>query len=702
MGENLERESEWTTVRRRRAIPRYPPQSATRTIFVDFLPPGINPQTIRYIFLPHGKISDLVLPLKPRKNCSHRYAFVKFYSSQALLSAIHHENGRKIGNFTLRVNPAKYDTPSIPAKHHHDPRKTHSFLKQQSPLSSPKPATRDHRTYKEASQPSGKANNTQPSTLPNDHQTFNQPKEILEPHPKEFEKEMSNRKVMSSRVLGVETEQVREMIESVEFEGEQHIMIQGKRSKENEELFNRSVLGVANSSSSSELIHDHILAAGVTCLKIKPLGGMLHLITFDSVEDKEAIIESEWLLKWFDDIRNVNKSCAAIWRKTWINIYGMPLSAWCYDNFFKIGNIYGRVVSIDYTRMDCAKVMIITDCLFFINNPLIFAIDEEKFKLFVIEDNSTYPRHMPCDTIPNNTTNQINQEAKPASVSAFSSDEEELPKGSPKAHHWQSSEAEHGEKGNTINLGNDSDINFLDNSASKTPQKSIKTPSPKKIQKPPKYPTPSKTPIKSPNKSQPKSPYQCGLGWNNTNGPFPHSEPTLPSLENLKFSPPSPEPSIPLNLPPDLRPSPTQAPLLSPKTLSYENFSAQQPNNSSPKNKNTTLKSQSSSTSTSGPSVPPGFEQFIPSPIKAHRERKKLRKSQKRKENPQSNPSSSNHTPIHNPLRCPWIGPHDKTADEIIDLGLQMGMNYNGSLSELHSKIRGILARQEQDWTCIQ
>lgn len=172
---------------------------------------------------------------------------------------------------------------------------------------------------------------------------------------------MGKRKVISSKVLGEKTERVREQIASVDFEGEQHILLQGKRSMENEELFTRSVLGVANSSSSSKIIHGHILAEGVTCLRVKPLGGMLHLITFGSVEDKEAIIESQWLIKWFDDICNVNKSCAAIWRKTWINIYGMLLAAWCYDNFFKIGNIYGRVVSVEYSRMDCAKVMIIAD-----------------------------------------------------------------------------------------------------------------------------------------------------------------------------------------------------------------------------------------------------------------------------------------------------------------------------------------------------
>lgn len=42
--------------------------------------------------------------------------------------------------------------------------------------------------------------------------------------------------------------------------------------------------------------------------------------------------------------------------------------------------------------------------------------------------------------------------------------------------------------------------------------------------------------------------------------------------------------------------------------------------------------------------------------------------------------------------------PHDLIASEIIELGLNLGMNFSGPLSDLHEKIMEVLARQEQDW----
>lgn len=96
---------------------------------------------------------------------------------------------------------------------------------------------------------------------------------------------------------------------------------------------------MANSSTPSHILLNYILAAGVNCLNIRPLGGMMHLITFASLEDKVAMIESRWLESWFDHINEVPSSFTPLWRETWIKIYGVPLSAWSYDNFYNIGSV---------------------------------------------------------------------------------------------------------------------------------------------------------------------------------------------------------------------------------------------------------------------------------------------------------------------------------------------------------------------------
>lgn len=57
------------------------------------------------------------------------------------------------------------------------------------------------------------------------------------------------------------------------------------------------------------------------------MGGMLHLISFESFEDKNVFMECKWLLNWFLELGNVNEMSASLWRETWIHIYGVPLIA---------------------------------------------------------------------------------------------------------------------------------------------------------------------------------------------------------------------------------------------------------------------------------------------------------------------------------------------------------------------------------------
>lgn len=198
--------------------------------------------------------------------------------------------------------------------------------------------------------------------------------------------EMSRHRLMSSRVLGEDTVRVRENLTIGDMDGDIVGILKGSICLDNKEMLNRSATGVASSSLSSNSILDHILAEGVTCLTIKPMGGMLHLIVFDTIEDKESMIESKWLQQWFMELRNVNNSCASLWREAWINIFGVPIAAWSYDNYFKIGCIFGRVLSVEYTNFDCARILVLTDCLFKINNKMFFDIEDKRHRVFCSED----------------------------------------------------------------------------------------------------------------------------------------------------------------------------------------------------------------------------------------------------------------------------------------------------------------------------
>ena len=709
---NQRSNEEWFTVRRRRQPSNPPLSTALKTIFIDFLPPDINIQTINFIFLPYGNISDIILPPNLRKNRNHRYAFVKYSSTHSLLSAINHENGRKIGNYKLKVNPAKYDKPSHNFSKPPPPPRQPTYSSNIKPSNQPyKPVTIDHRSFKDVTNPNTSfwkpSHEPHPTTsFPADHpptkpptppeppkQNNLQPNQLLEPIPEMFERNMSKLRVMSSRVLGEETENVRENIDLEEFEGDQIIAIKGCRTDEHDEVFSRSVIAVANSASSSEAIHDHILAEGVNCLRIKPLGGLLHLITFDSAEDKDNLLNSKWLLRWFLELRNVNQKSAALWRKAWITVYGVPLTAWSYEIFFKIGNVYGKVMSIEYSKMDCAKIMIITDCFFRINNPLILDLEGDKFKIFISEENATWVNHnlnCPLSKV---------EQTHPDDVNQMTEDEEQMEERSPKVqvNQWSGKELEV----SPIDLGKD-DNNDLFNVTLESPNKTAKQPSPLKTQKTPQILSPSKPPFSGPknSKNSPISPI----------GPSSKVKTSLPSLDNIQIFSPIPKPTIPSKLNLDsgynlnLSSSPIKNQTGSPQNLTYQNLPIHLKNTSSPLSRKTSSKPHSSSSSISGPSIPPGFENFISTPLKSQREKQRIKKMQKKKERRLHSSSSVLKPPSlpNSPPPLPNEGSFDSIASEIIELGLKMGMNFNGPLSDLHCKIREILIRQNQNWSSGQ
>lgn len=71
-------------------------------------------------------------------------------------------------------------------------------------------------------------------------------------------------------------------------------------------------------------------------------------------------------------------------------MYGVLLSGWGYENFFSIGNIFGRVLSVDHSNFDRAKILIITDCLFNINCEMEIDIEGTLSKIFISENQTQY------------------------------------------------------------------------------------------------------------------------------------------------------------------------------------------------------------------------------------------------------------------------------------------------------------------------
>lgn len=648
----------WIVVNRRK--PRNQQPLASRTCYVNHLPNTITISDISRIFRVHGAIANIHIP-PIQKNPNHKYAFVQFYYPQSLITAIRDENGKKIETHFISVFPAKKDNP-IPKPNfinHQQPPRTTQF--NQNKTQKVQFSMCDNRSYSQVTSPK----NIQETQNPPTHQQVNPTTTMTKPNP-------SKHRRMSSRVLGEMTEKIRDSLGEIDVDSDYAAAIEGKKCEGIVEMLQRSAIAIASSSQSSESILNHILSEGVNCLKIKSMGGMQHLLIFDTFEDKKCMMESEWLLQWFMKITNVNDQSASLWRETWISIYGVPLIAWCYENFFNVGSLLGRVISVNYNEYNCANVCIFTDCLFDINCKLSMKIGEKEYEIFVSEKMQSWTqkpgsvqeiKKQKTDDMSNshvssedeflaNGDNSAAEKTKSHMVTDISTNDEspELPL---QAHFPSPTCNDLGQGEMTLQLTTksrqnkptkSSDIKF---SAPQSSQPHV----PKKFSPDPKRCAGKSNPAQNQSQSSPIN-----------NIKTTNIQIIISPTKNLTSSP------IPTNnkFGPLMRPS--------------------RPNGSS----TSTL----GSSSCSGPLFPPGFEDRIPNHTKmvqVQKRKRKLEKKRKLRLMSKSNQASSAPSVANN-------GPKIIQPEDIIAMANILGLTYNGPISELKEKIEMILENQKQNW----
>ena len=387
-------EPQWKVVKGRK--PGRTPRHASKTCFVNHLPLTCTSLEIAKIFRTHGCIDNIYIPAI-RDSSTSKFAFVKFQYPQSLPTPVRDENGRRMGPNRITVYPAKFDKPSPSS--HRPPKPSLPPPPKSIPKFPLQPSSffRDSRSYKEVTNnaipkpPPQKTSMNTPYQVPKPLSSLLQNpitypfKEHIFPEADLLTPNPSKHRIMNSRVFGEDTKNIRNSLGAIDLNGDYAASLKGSICEDNTELFQRSVIGVAISPQSSHMILDRILSEGVNCLSIKPMGGMLHLISFEYLEDKIAILESKWLEQWFMALREVNENSSTLWRETEIKVYGVPLVSWSYENFYNIGNIFGKVTSVNYQGYECAQIHVLTNCLFEINCKIALEVQGDFFPIYVSE-----------------------------------------------------------------------------------------------------------------------------------------------------------------------------------------------------------------------------------------------------------------------------------------------------------------------------
>lgn len=670
-------ETQWTTIKRKKHRNQH--HQASKTCFINHLPSSITIPEISQIFRTHGAIANIYIPTS-QKNPNHIFAFVQYQYPQSLLTAIRDENGKIVKGSKIIVFPAKYDKPiTYPAQNlQFRTKKTqHPDKTTTTKPNINKPRFRDYRSYREVTKASFPHSNPETNN-PKKTQDLKKTPEVclIKPNP-------SRHRIMSSRCLGEHTEQVRESLKEIDAEDDFAAAIDGERCEENEETLLRSAIGVTDSIHASETIMDHILAEGVNCLSIKTMGGMQHLITFNSLEDKKAMIESKWLERWFIAIRDVNKHSAALWRETWLNVYGTPLIAWGYKNFHKIGSIFGRVKTVLYNNFDCAHILVTTDCLFDINCKIQMQVDEVKYSIFISEKQQVnIQKSSPCEEEMDSDTEEIPVKEVTPSPGKSSFSEKTCP--------MNEKTKSPDKKGDYVS---NHDVEENSKSPSQIRQKTA-----------PQYDKPTDEPLNLDslnlvphvNNSQPRIPNHCtpikgaksDQSYDIISPIGFHRSPTTKIHQIQNESPTNKQTNrSPMNVSPKKPPIPSNN-LFSPIQINNKFDPLSRPN----KTKSSSISTLGSS-SCSGPLFPPGFEDSIPTQTKIEKEKKRRRKMEKR--NKMRNQMSENQIIA---TKSPPKKSNSIHIDDVISMAESIGLTFNGTTGELRKRIGSVLTAQRLNW----
>lgn len=105
--------------------------------------------------------------------------------------------------------------------------------------------------------------------------------------------------------------------------------IKASEVEDNREWLKRSAVGIAFGSATSDVIETQMLREGVRGIRVRSMGGMKHLLTFESEEHMKIFMEeySEWLEQWFEEVRIWNDRETTMWRTTWVTCIGVPVHA---------------------------------------------------------------------------------------------------------------------------------------------------------------------------------------------------------------------------------------------------------------------------------------------------------------------------------------------------------------------------------------
>lgn len=278
--------------------PREPPPSGPSlrsrmvvTLFVDGISNAITLPEIRKLFESEGRVADVYISGKKRKNKEDSFGFVRFYHERDAMSAIQKLNGATLHGCKLTVTVAKYKKGGTPVKNQRQTRPNQKLIQY--------PSIRDHRTYADVL--TGRRSVSPPVNREKDAEPRTQVPLIIS------ENQVINKKLEFAIVVEVEPlSDVKKAIESLK---------------------------------KTEL---HFLCVSL----LSPV--KILLFFEDEVSVYQALLDKSPLHDMFLNVRRWGEDVCFKERFAWIECLGIHPKCWSHENLTLIGEKWGKIVRMDY------------------------------------------------------------------------------------------------------------------------------------------------------------------------------------------------------------------------------------------------------------------------------------------------------------------------------------------------------------------
>ena len=317
-------------------------EEVSYTVFVDNLPTSMSKSWLWQLFGYEGKVVDVILSWKKRKNNQQPFAFVRFAKLHEAKKAINNLNDVDVRGCKIKVSLAEYRRKMDSQKDR--------FVNMTSNW------TRKMETLRDGTRTQGKSYKDA----------------ILDGN----RKGVRGGKEAPARKIDAETKDEGEKYERT-------TVVYGDVDKDMAEELSRSFIGETLCPIDIELMEAKLRGTFLPIESVRTMGAYKVLITFPSKEDMEETMKERGnlLSEYFDKLRVWSEEEVCQTRTVvWVECLGMPLQAWSAENFRKIAAAWGTVVRVDdqtsnRSSFSSAKILIDTCYYPFIQGNVYFLVE---------------------------------------------------------------------------------------------------------------------------------------------------------------------------------------------------------------------------------------------------------------------------------------------------------------------------------------